>query len=276
MTEPSLEVLAGRAKAGDREALEALVAAIRHDVYKLAVRMLWHPEDADDATQEILLRIVTKLATFRGDSAFRTWSFRVATNHLLNVRRSRAEREALTFDRFGKDVEAGLSDPPAGPADDPQQALLVEAVKLGCTTAMLLCLSREGRLAYILGDIFELQNDEATRALGIRPPAFRKRLSRARERLRAFMRAYCGLVNRAVACSCERRLAPAVARGRVDPDHLLFAGVPREDAVATTREMEALHDIADVFRRHPRYAAPDRLVDGVRRVLDSGRFRVLN
>jgi RNA polymerase sigma factor (sigma-70 family) len=238
--------------------------------------MLWHPEDAEDVTQEILLRIVTKLATFRGDSAFRTWSFRVATNHLLNVRRSRAEQEALTFERFGTDLETGLRDPPAGPADDPQQPLLVEEVKLGCTTAMLLCLSRGERLAYILGDIFELQSEDAARALGIRPPAFRKRLSRARERLRAFMLAHCGLVNRAAACSCERRVAPAVAHGRVDPDHLLFAGVPREDAVATTREVEALHDIADIFRRHPRHAAPDRLVDGVRRVLDSGRFRVLN
>jgi len=245
-------------------------------VYNLAVRMLWHPADAEDATQEILQRIVTKLVTFRGDSAFRTWSFRVATNHLLNVRRSRAEQEALTFERFAKDLAIGLSDPPAAPADDPQQALLVEEVKLGCTTAMLLCLSREERLAYILGDIFELQSEDAARALGIRPPAFRKRLSRARDRLRAFMRVHCGLVNRSAPCSCERRVAPAVAGGRADPDHLLFAGVPREDAVATTREIEALHDIADIFRQHPRYAAPDRLVEGVRRVLDSGRFRVLN
>ncbi|MBI3402259.1 MAG: RNA polymerase sigma factor [Acidobacteria bacterium] len=275
-TTPSLESLAARAKDGDREALEALVAAIRHDIYNLAVRMLWHPADAEDATQEILLRIVTKLATFRGDSAFRTWSFRVATNHLLNVRRSRAEREALTFERFGTDLETGLSDPPAGPADDPQQALLVEEVKLGCTTGMLLCLSREERLAYIVGDILDLPSEEAARSLGIRPPAFRKRLSRARDRLRTFMRAHCGLVSPDAACSCRRRVASAIAHGRVDPDRLLFAGVSREDAVATTREVEALHDIADLFRRHPRYSAPDRLVDGVRRVLDSGRFRVLN
>ncbi len=94
-------------------------------MYNLAVRMLWHPAEAEDATQEILQRIVTKLVTFRGDSAFRTWSFRVATNHLLNVRRSRAEQEALTFERFAKDLAIGLSDPPAAPADDPQQALLV-------------------------------------------------------------------------------------------------------------------------------------------------------
>lgn len=276
MTASALEPLAARAKDGDRDALEALIAAIRHDVYNLAVRMLWHPADAEDATQEILLRIVTKLGTFRGRSAFRTWMFRVATNHLLNVRHSRAEREGVTFARFAEDLATGLSDPPAAAADDPQQALLVEEVKLGCTTAMLLCLSREERLAYIIGDIFALEGDDAARALGVRPPAYRKRLSRARERLRAFMRVHCGLVNPAAACACRRRVAAAVARGRVDPMHPLFAGVPRDEAIAGTREVEALHNIAGVFRRQPRYAAPDRLIDGVRRLLDSGRFRVLS
>ncbi len=54
-----------------------------------------------------------------------------------------------------------------------------------------------------------------------------------------------------------------------------LVGVPPYDAVATTREIEALHNIADIFRRHPGYAAPERLVDGVRRGLDTDRFRVL-
>jgi hypothetical protein len=86
----------------------------------------------------------------------------------------------------------------------------------------------------------------------------------------------CGLVNHAAGCSCSRRITPAIAHARVDPKHLLFADVPREDVVISTREVETLYDIADVFRHHPRYAAPDGLVEGVRRVLDSGRFRVLN
>jgi RNA polymerase sigma factor (sigma-70 family) len=273
--EPSLEQLAARAKDGNLEALEALVGAIRHDIYNFAVRMLWHPADAEDATQEILLRIVTKLATFQGRSAFRTWVFRVATNHLLNVRRSRAEAEALTFERFGRDLESGLQDRPPAPGADPHQAVLVEELKLGCTTAMLLCLTREERAAYILGEIFALPGAAAARALGIRPVAFRKRLSRARGQLQAFMRAYCGLVNADAVCACERRIAAAVARGRVDRDRLLFAGADREAAEASTREMERLHDVAAVFRAHPRYRAPDRLLGAVQRVLDSGRFRIL-
>ncbi|HEX8945921.1 MAG TPA: sigma factor [Gemmatimonadaceae bacterium] len=83
-----LEELAKRAVAGDGGALTAVVEGVQDDVYRLALRMLWHPQDAEDASQEILFKIVTSLATFRGESAFRTWALRVATNHLLNVRRS--------------------------------------------------------------------------------------------------------------------------------------------------------------------------------------------
>jgi len=143
-----LSRLVERARAGDAGALDGVVRAIQDDVYNLSVRMLWHPADAEDASQEILLKVVTHLATFRGDSAFRTWVFRIATNHLLGVRRSLVEREELTFRRFGAQLAEGLSEPPASPASDPQQALLVEEVKIGCTQGMLLCLDREHRLAY--------------------------------------------------------------------------------------------------------------------------------
>jgi hypothetical protein len=66
-------------------------------------------------------------------------------------------------------------------------------------------------------------------------------LSRARERLRLFIATHCGLVNHAAACSCSRRITPAIAHGRVDPKHLLFADVPREDVAISTREVETLY-----------------------------------
>ena len=63
----TLEDLARQAIGGDREALDLLVRALQGDVYGLALRMLWNREDAEDATQEILVRTVTRLAQF--DSA---------------------------------------------------------------------------------------------------------------------------------------------------------------------------------------------------------------
>ena len=104
-----LEGLVRRAREGDREALESLVSAIQDRVYGLALRMLWHPEDARDATQEILIRIVTRLSTFRGASKFSTWAYRVAANYLLTVRKSRIEARNYTFRRFGDELDEGLS-----------------------------------------------------------------------------------------------------------------------------------------------------------------------
>ena len=112
MSETS-EANAKKAQQGDQAALEELIAQIQGKIYGLALRMLWHPEDAQDATQEILLRVVTHLATFRGESAFFTWVYRIAANHLLRFRKSRLEEQGFTFERFGKDLEEGLSDAPS-------------------------------------------------------------------------------------------------------------------------------------------------------------------
>src|SRR5258708_5408305 len=144
------------AAAGDREALESLVEGIQDRVYGLALRMLWHPEDARDATQEILLRVVTHLSSFRGDSAFLTWVYRVAANALINFRKSRVEMQSYDFERFGRELDQGLPHPAAKALPQPDDAVLVEEIKVGCTLGMLMCLDRAHRLAYILGEILEL------------------------------------------------------------------------------------------------------------------------
>lgn len=277
------EALAARAREGDGNALSILIERVQDEVYRLSLRMLWHPQDAEDATQEILFKIVTSVATFRGESSFRTWAFRVATNHLLNVKRSRVEMQSLTFESFATDLADGLSpaaEPAARAADAPDQALLEEEVKIGCTQAMLLCLDRDERIAYILGDVFELQSPEAGEVLDLEPAAFRKRLSRARAQIREFMEANCGLVGTRAACTCARRVTPALARGRINPGELLFAGkgtpsprrLPILEAVG---EMERLYDLAAVHQSHPHFRSPERVTESVRRVLETVPFRVL-
>jgi RNA polymerase sigma factor (sigma-70 family) len=271
MEEP-LEDLVLKARQGNRESLEDLVSAIQDRVYGLAVRMLWHPEDARDATQEILVRIVTRLGTFRGESSFSTWAHRVAANYLLTARKSRLEKQAYTFQRFGEELDEGLSPGPAVPATG-ETALLLEEVKVGCTLGMLTCLDRPRRLAYILGDILEMESNEAARVLAIRPAAFRKRLSRAREAIVAFTRAKCGLVSPERPCRCHRRLAHALRLGRVDREHLLFADAEaagRFPAVlAEIRRLEEVRRVAAVFRSHPRFAAPANFAGEIRRLLDA-------
>ena len=60
------------AQAGNKVALENVIEQIQGRIYGLALRMLWHPEDARDATQEILIRVITHLGGFRRESAFMT------------------------------------------------------------------------------------------------------------------------------------------------------------------------------------------------------------
>jgi RNA polymerase sigma factor (sigma-70 family) len=253
--------LVRRAADGDRGALEAVVRGVQDDVYRLALRMLWHPADAEDATQEILVRLVTRLDAFRGEAAFATWAYRVAVNHLLTTRRRRAERAALSLDEFGDDLARGFDRAYAAPGVD--DGLLEEEVKVGCTQAMLLCLDRGQRAAYIVGEVFDLPSEEAAWILELTPAAYRKRLSRARARVSSFMDGHCGLVRPENPCRCHRRIGTAIATGRVDPANLLFA---RAGAVRRgIEEMEGLHASAAVLRSHPDTRAPDALA---RRVLD--------
>jgi RNA polymerase sigma factor (sigma-70 family) len=253
--EPLSQVVA-RAQQGDRAALEDVVRAVQPDVYRLAMRFLWHPQDAEDATQDILVRVVTRLSTFRGESAFRTWVYRVAANALLDARQGRVERHAVSLDAFAADLAEGLSDAPPARQPDVEEALLLEEVKIGCTLAMLLCLDRAHRLAYILGEILELDHREAAAILEIRPAAFRKRVSRARSDITGLMRARCGLFDPRNACRCRRRVDTAIRLGRVDPDHLLFAS-PSEQVRAFPqvlhhiRGLEEARRSAALYRSHP-------------------------
>ena len=178
--ELSLEREVAQARAGDRNALESVIRAVQPQVYGVALRFLWHPQDAEDATQEVLIRVITGLAGFRGDSRFRTWVYRVACSTLLTLRKKRMEQRAMTFEDFGSDLARGLSDDAMRVDDVQDKELLLEEVKIGCTLGMLMCLDRDHRLAYILGEILELEHNESAEVLEITPAAFRKRLSRAR------------------------------------------------------------------------------------------------
>src|SRR5712692_4081176 len=174
--------------------------------------MLWHPEDARDASQEILVRVVTHLSSFRSNSRFLTWVYRIAANYLISARRSRVEAQGLTFEQFATDLADGLSDASTGSDEWPAaKAVLLDEVKIGCMHALLTCLDRPHRLAYVLGEILEFEGPEAARVLGISAAAFRKRLSRARDAIVGFTRTHCGLVDADNPCRCIRRLPRAQA-----------------------------------------------------------------
>lgn len=273
----TLEDLVEQGKQGSKQALEELIGQIQDDIYRLALKMLFHPNDAEDATQEILIRIITHLGSFRGESKFKTWSYRVAANYLLTTRQRRAEQQPLTFAEFGEDLYEGLSDAPLSVAGEIEQGLLAEEVKLSCTQGLLLCLDRDYRIVYILGEILEVTSEQGGTILEITPGAFRKRLSRARQSIRSFMQQKCGLVNQQNECRCQRRVERAIELGRIDPNHLLLATHPVRAEPATSvqqsvQEVETLEQIVAYLHRHPAYTAPDTFLQSVKTLVNSGEY----
>jgi RNA polymerase sigma factor (sigma-70 family) len=255
------------AQRGDRTALESLLRELQGPVYRLAMRMLGGPDDASDATQEILLRVARHIGSFQRESSFTTWAYRVAANYLLTLRSRRGETSAqvASFDEAAQQLDAALAVSAGRRSED---RLLIEEVKLFCTHGMLLCLDREHRLAYILGEILELGSDEGAEILEITAEAFRKRLSRARASLHAFLVSRCGLVNRACECRCAKLVAPSIELGLLDPKRLRFAGQPSHDRAEQLRQdIDVFTSAAELFRSQPDYVAPVDFAKSLQRML---------
>jgi RNA polymerase sigma factor (sigma-70 family) len=240
--------------------------------------MLYHPQDAEDATQEVLIKALTRLSSFGGRSSFRTWLYRIVVNHVLNTKRGRLEPPTMSFSCYahGLDRTADL-DPPDQSSVPIDVRLLVEEARLSCTAGMLLCLDREQRLIYILGEIFEVTDGVGSELLDISRDNFRQTLARARRDLHNFMNERCGLVNRANPCRCATKTRGFIQAGYIDPNSLLFARdhVERVHEVVRT-SAEALTTLdaqyADVFRQHPFHPSRD-LVPALRRLLTGPGFK---
>lgn len=248
------------AQAGNALALEQVVLAVRDQVYRLALRMSACPGDAEDATQEILIRMVTRLGSYRGEAAFSTWVHRIAVNRLMDRRKSVVERERLSFDSFAADLLDGLA---ASPTSSPDAEVLEREVQLACTHAMLTCLDREHRIAYIVGEIFEVDSNTGGYICDVAPATYRKRLSRARSKVRGFLGQHCGLVSEAAACRCSLRVDTAVALGRADRACLRFT----DRTEVANSEMVRFHDAAALLRSLPPTRVPEATADVVARLV---------
>jgi RNA polymerase sigma factor (sigma-70 family) len=210
------EVVA-RAAEGEERAVAQIVRALERPLYNVSLKMLLDRQDAEDATQEALLRIVTHLSQYRAEARFSTWAFRVAVRRILDFRQQRAAAARFSFAVFAGDLSDGLDVAAEERAED---AILHQQLKQMCSRAMLQCLDGDHRIAFILGEILELSSQEAAEILGIEPATLRKRLSRARALLAGFLQRHCGVVNSDAACACHRRLDRAMSLGRVKRDEL--------------------------------------------------------
>jgi len=258
--------LVGRCLDGRFEAWEELIRRLRRPVHTLVVRFVWSVHDAEDVTQEVLLKVVTALHSYRGEAALTTWAYRIASRHLIDLARRPAE--ALTFYQGREHLLAGLAEPEwAGP----EATALAEEVKIGCSTAMLLCLSRPLRLSYLLGAVLDLPGPEAAWVLDVDPTVHRKRLSLAREKVREFMAGICGIYDPANPCRCARQISYDVRIGRIDPHRPDFSSrAVRGQARRLVADLDALGDDLAIMRSNPDLDPGESVLTRLRELVSTG------
>ena len=241
---------------GDKKALQTLI--IRHQlfVYNLALKMVGNTADAEDITQEVFIKVITALAKFEGKSKFRTWLYRITVNHFLNNKKKNSKLKVVNFESYFNAIDSipsfDLND-----QEEKEYRDTIEEIRINCTSGMLLCLTKEQRMIYILGEMFDIDHNLGGEILGISPGNFRIKLMRTRKELYNWMNKRCGLVNTSNSCRCSKKTKGYIKTGKVDPTNLQFntryteqiSKLSKGKAVAFTNTVDELHK--KVFQTHP-------------------------
>lgn len=247
--------------AGSQEALESLVNRHQPWIYNLAFRMVMVREDAEDVTQEVLVKVITKLSLYDPDKgAFRTWLYRIVSNHVINMKTRGYEAAITDLDSYYSFV---TQVPDQDPDASPETQSIIEDLTIGCVMGTLLCLERTQRLVFILAIGFGVSDAIGAEILDVSRAAFRKTLSRARAKLHEYMNGNCGVLNPEAPCRCRKKAKGFIDSGAYSADRLFFrqAGGPRlRELVGETIERfgsEVYEEYARLFRGHPFYAPPE-------------------
>lgn len=270
-TNEAFLTLAAKAVEGDQKALEALLVGVQDMVFNLSLRMLGTFPDAEDATQDILLKVMTHLSSFRGESAFTTWVFRIAANHLKAYQKHMFAHAPLNFEFYGDDIRNARIEDIPDLTQNVEKNLLAEELKLSCTNVMLQCLDAESRCIFILGTMFRLDSRIAGEILGMTPEAYRQRLSRIRKTMADFLSEYCGEYGSG-ACRCRSRLNYAIQSRRLDPGHLAYtaaAEISPRTMADVKQAMEEIDGLSQQFSFCKAYQSPERIKQTIRDFLDS-------
>ena len=276
-TNQEMQALVGQATAGDKKALETLVAGVQDMVFNLSLRMLGTFADAEDAAQDILLKMITHLSSFRGDSAFTTWVFRIAVNHLKNYKKHMFARFPLSFEYYGDDIENGKIQDVPDLTQNVEKELLAEELKMSCTNVMLQCLDPESRCIFILGTMFQLDSRIAGEILEMTPEAYRQRLSRVRRKMADFLGQYCGEYGGG-RCKCKDRVNYAIQNHRIHPlqlDYTAASEIPVQTIVDVKNAMEEIDGLSQDFSFCKPYRSPERTRNLIQEFLDSTQLSVV-
>ena len=276
-TNDELLALVHKATEGDKKALETLVADVQDIVFNLSLRMLGTFADAEDAAQDILLKMITHLSSFKGGSAFTTWVFSIAVNHLKNYKKHMFARYPLSFEYYGDDIENGKVQDVPDLTQNVEKDILAEELKMSCTNVMLQCLDAESRCIFILGTMFKIDSRIAGDILGMTPEAYRQRLSRVRKKMAEFLGQYCGEYGNG-RCKCRDRVNYAIQSHRLNPlglDYVAAAEIPVETMLDVKNAMEDIDDLSQDFSFCKPYQSSERTKHLIKEFLDSTQLSVI-
>ena len=179
------------AQRGDAQAFRRLVEKYQRRVYQLALGMLKDPDDAMDISQETFVRVHRYLPSFKGDSSFFTWTYRIAMNLCLDAQRKRGRVERVDAEEGDEaEIEAAM-DPPSHALAGPQRQALNEELK-GKIEEALSTLSENHRAILLLREMEGLSYEELAKVLGIRKGTVMSRLFHARLKMQNKLREYLG------------------------------------------------------------------------------------
>ena len=176
-------------RSGDRAEFARLVDAASGPIFRLALKMLGDPQDAEDALQTTFLKVYQHLGEFEGRSSLSTWLYRIAANEALMLLRKRHPQLSIS-DEGGDEMEY-----PAEQLTDwcclPEDEFLSSEARAALDQAIQR-LPEILRIVFVLRDIEGLSIQETAEALGLSEAAVKTRLLRARLRLRDDLSGYYG------------------------------------------------------------------------------------
>ena len=170
---------------GDVNAFETLVVEYEKNVYAITQRMTGNAEDAADMTQETFIKAYNSLGSFRGDSKFSVWLYRIANNVCLDFLRSRSRKPTVSLsveDDEGEETQLDVADESQSPELLLERGLTRDAVRRGLDT-----LPPDYKQILLLREIQGLSYEEIASALGIDLGTVKSRIFRARKKLCTFL-----------------------------------------------------------------------------------------
>jgi len=214
--------LVQEAQEGSKQALEKLVNLHQGFIYNIALKLLRNPDDAADLSQEAIIKMITKLNQFKGKSSFRTWLYKIVIHHFIKSKKRKSEAEIESFEKYGDFLDSAYTAEEMTAEEHQKYQDEIIFIRNNCMTSMLLCLSRQQRIVFILGAIFNIRSHIAAQLLDISAENFRQQLSRAKADLFQFMGNKCGLINPNNPCRCAKKTKGFIKDGLLDPSRLQF------------------------------------------------------